>query len=471
MVTVVMTNFIYSFTLVMNTFMVICLLATSISYESLLSQVGAEYTDRRSSVVESAMTRCHIGRRDRGLRCPEYATISHERSRREVHLSYIEKVKDSSQYPVLNKSCFAVTWQTANRTNNFGNCVKIVTDDKFRYISSNSVPDFYMNPYCPLGVGYGYCTDDEISRDACVFPELTCGAKNGPGSTEHGDVWVPFKTTFKIPLEGDPTRCDRPWDMYDIRPVYGEKNLGDATGVAINGVIIKGPNSAGDQSIDDALFQLPCGGHVTPPLAGSNRSETGEGFGYPPLYHFHKSPECMAPFRKASLEVAKGGKQREHGQLMGWANDGFGIYSYQDVGGALPVVDECGGHFGAVDGSGGLPVYHYHSRQFAPYHLACQGPSLGKCAETQRGNNYCHPGCGADVCVQPGTDEQKLREYLAKWNPKWLDMHTVNDYKQAGTCAGGKVGEYQRGTSGAATTFPSMVYISMLIVGSLWIWY
>ena len=59
---------------------------------------------------------------------------------------------------------------------------------------------------------------------------------------------------------------------------------------------------------------------------------------------------------------------------MGWAMDGFGIYAYQDVGGAAPVVDECGGHFGPTDT--GEVVYHYHSRTIVPYHLACQGSNL-----------------------------------------------------------------------------------------------
>ena len=137
---------------------------------------------------------------------------------------------------------------------------------------------------------------------------------------------------------------------------------------------------------------------------------------------------------------------------MGWALDGFGIYSYQDVGGAAPVVDECGGHFGPVDT--GAVEYHYHSRQIVPYHLACQessfhlfiktkagngrslcinlfhlqGPSLGRCAETQQGTNYCHPGCGSDYCVQPGTSEGELRDYLAQWDEGWYGRFTVNDF-------------------------------------------
>jgi len=94
--------------------------------------------------------------------------------------------------------------------------------------------------------------------------------------------------------------------------------------------------------------------------------------------------------------------------------------------GATPIVDECGGHFGPTDT--GEIEYHYHSRAIVPYHTACQGPSLSQCAGTQRGTNYCHPGCGADVCVQPGTSEDDLRTYLAQWDPTWLDKYTTNDY-------------------------------------------
>ena len=44
---------------------------------------------------------------------------------------------------------------------------------------------------------------------------------------------------FKIPLVGDPTRPDRPGDMYDAETVGAEKDLGPATGVAINGINIQ----------------------------------------------------------------------------------------------------------------------------------------------------------------------------------------------------------------------------------------
>merc|ERR1712139_632202 len=125
----------------------------------------------------------------------------------------------------------------------------------------------------------------------------------------------------------------------------------------------------------------------------------------------------------------------EHAQLMAWAVDGFGVYAYQDIDGSAPIVDECGGHFGPVDT--GEVVYHYHSRPIVPYHLACQGPALGKCAETQSGTNYCHPGCGSDICVQPGTSEEELKAYIAGFSETWLEDrlaegYTINDYSGAG---------------------------------------
>ena len=52
-------------------------------------------------------------------------------------------------------------------------------------------------------------------------------------------MWVPEIHHFKIPLSGDPTRPDRPGDMYDAETVGAEKDLGPATGVAINGIGIQ----------------------------------------------------------------------------------------------------------------------------------------------------------------------------------------------------------------------------------------
>ena len=59
--------------------------------------------------------------------------------------------------------------------------MEMTTDAEYRYITSNSVPDNYYNPYCPIGLGYGYCVDQEIEAGTCDFPDLTCGEDNGAG--------------------------------------------------------------------------------------------------------------------------------------------------------------------------------------------------------------------------------------------------------------------------------------------------
>merc|ERR1719495_1230758 len=309
----------------------------NLRYLFLLNAVLLTAGTFRRSVPEEEMINCHTGVRI-GLRrqCNAYRTGTPL------------ELASSNKFPELPEFCYNITWKEANQNNNWGNCVEMTIDDEFRYITSNNVPDYYFNPYCPIGLGYGYCVPQETH---CFFPDILCGEDNGPGTTPFGDVWVPEVHHFKIPLIGNPTRPDRPGDMYDAVIVGGEKDLGPALGVAINGINIQGPNDAG-----------------------------------------------------------------------------VGIYAYQDIDGSAPVVDECGGHFGPVDT--GEVLYHYHSRPIVPYHLACQGPSLGQCASTQRGTNYCHPGCGADVCIQPGTSEAELREYLATWDDHWLDSYTTNNYKQ-----------------------------------------
>ena len=177
---------------------------------------------------------------------------------------------------------------------------------------------------------------------------------------------------------------------------------------------------------------------MTPPLTNIDMSTMPSGAppGSAPIYHFHKAPDCLEPYRLDNTGVAKGGTPNRHGRLMGWALDGFGIYTFQDIGGSAPVVDECGGHFGPVSDDSDEVVYHYHTRSYVPYTLACQGPALGKCNETQgtnarnenQGTNFCHYGCGAEICVQPGTKREALERYLDQWDKDWLKKYTVNDY-------------------------------------------
>ena len=90
----------------------------------------------------------------------------------------------------------------------------------------------------------GLYSDDSAKEfffffSVCPFPDLICGEDNGAGTTFLGDVWVPSVAHFKIPLEGNPTRPDRPGDMYDAETVGAEKDSGPVTAVAINGIGIQ----------------------------------------------------------------------------------------------------------------------------------------------------------------------------------------------------------------------------------------
>jgi len=99
----------------------------------------------------------------------------------------------TTSYPSLNDTCLNVTWTYVNtQTYNplaqtgYGNCVSASTDKSYRYVHSNSVPPYYMNPYCPFGLNNGYC----IEGEPCPFPNIVCGVTKSEGFTALGDVWV-----------------------------------------------------------------------------------------------------------------------------------------------------------------------------------------------------------------------------------------------------------------------------------------
>jgi hypothetical protein len=345
-------------------------------------------------------------------------------------------------WPLLSDDCYNITWQIAiDKSRNpstvgaYGSCSSMSNDDQWYYISSNGVPDHYVAPYCPgdpaNATSSSYCF---VTDHICVFDDIFCGVDamsipnitlSRPGYTIAGDVWTPNRDYYKIPLTKDPTIQELPMSMYSVAGKIGTlKTVGAAIGVAINGVPILGSGDAGSSSIDAAGVTIACGGHVTPPVYGRNR------------YHYHKAPECMKPFRVASCAISEGGRPYQHGPPIGKAMDGANIYPYSDINGAAPVLDECGGHFGYVPDKD-EPVYHYHSTTYAPYTLACFGPALGRCNETQSdpieingiiipSTNYCGWGCGAQICIQPGTDMAALKNSLANFNATWFDSYTNN---------------------------------------------
>jgi hypothetical protein len=342
-------------------------------------------------------------------------------------------------YGELAPGCLTSTWWNSSKENSYGNCLsyKVGVDKKdgkeYRYFTSNSVPPYYFDPYCPFGLHRlcsntsekycgGYCIDDE----PCPFPTLKCGETKSNGFTELGDVWVAQVQYTKMPKEGNPTRQDRPGDMYEAVD-RGSKTCFATTAVHLNGNSIQAPNDAGAINVDVAGFQLMCGGHVTPPVQALPAQAAVSVPVMPPMYHYHKAPDCTPEFLSHSVPVDHNGTAKRHGLLFGYALDGFGLYGYEDIGGFAPVLDECGGHFGPVDDDHlDVVMYHYHATTYSPYHLACQGPALGKCHETQHGADFCGEGCGAEVCAQPGTKMSDLKSYVSKWNSTWLQHYTIN---------------------------------------------
>jgi hypothetical protein len=151
-----------------------------------------------------------------------------------------EMPEDSLQYMgALPAECLNGTWPTVP------NCVHWSVDDDFRICESNDVPPYHVPPYCPFGIGQGYCGAPSGSGDcpspcnstkcppfngdvcpcvptnASAFP--TRRLEEGPsfGGTscpKHtpagGDVLVPTLQIFKFPANPNPLLDSMPIHMY-----------------------------------------------------------------------------------------------------------------------------------------------------------------------------------------------------------------------------------------------------------------
>eukprot|EP01084_Bolivina_argentea_P173246 300068_1 len=175
------------------------------------------------------------------------------------------------------------------------------TDDNLRYCLTNSIPPYHVEPYCPFGVGKGYCMTGENHDNCTQFYHLECPAQEG--APPNGDVPVAQIVLYGVDLNPDPTSVRRPLFIYKENPVIWFYNVttsaahnnqrrllqgpppvgpgGGQVGVHIAGQNIKGPEEAEGVNIDLSGIPLICGGHVTPPL------------GMGPQYHYHKASTCL----------------------------------------------------------------------------------------------------------------------------------------------------------------------------------
>eukprot|EP01084_Bolivina_argentea_P033267 61557_1 len=333
-------------------------------------------------------------------------------------------------------------------------------DDNLRYALTNSIPPYPVKPYCPFGIGKGYCMTGENHDSCSQFKGMECPAQ--PGAPPTGDVPVAQLVLYGVPLNPDPTNPKAPQYVYHENPVIwyywptnnslarypnaynmlnahgnGRKLLqgpppgpgGGTIGVHIAGQNIKGPEEAEGVNIDMSGIPLICGGHVTPPL------------GLGPQYHYHKASTCLMD-DMADIRYHIRDNSSSHSDLVAYANDGFGIYGFYDLNGKKPVMDQCNGHLGCLDDECKIVEYHYHAQnftysgspteQFQPYWIGCLGPSKGICNSTippQDNTPKCGPGCGYQICVQPGTNNGSLNEYIDSFGKaNWLSQWTVNPY-------------------------------------------
>lgn len=120
-----------------------------------------------------------------------------------------------------------------------------------------------------------------------------------------------------------------------------------AIGVMVDGVVLfNALDAMGRDAVAHEILDA-CGGH--PERSGQ--------------YHHHDQSPC--------LDDGAGG----HSPLIGYANDGFGIFGHRgEQGGVLTNadLDECHGHTHPVEWDGRtVALYHYHATHEYPYTLGC----------------------------------------------------------------------------------------------------
>jgi len=127
--------------------------------------------------------------------------------------------------------------------------------------------------------------------------------------------------------------------------------------------------SCGPEETLTELFLDDCGGHANP-------------------YHYHADLSCSYGEWHSPSDQAFGESVVEgHAPLLGFGNDGFGIYGLYEAGSIAPTnLDACNGHFGVVPIDDEIEVdrseaddtqqlvYHYHTTELPPFTIGCYGP-------------------------------------------------------------------------------------------------
>ncbi|MEM1300149.1 MAG: YHYH protein [Pseudomonadota bacterium] len=155
-------------------------------------------------------------------------------------------------------------------------------------------------------------------------------------------------------------------------------------GAMYNALDARGEDAASHEILDR------CGGHP---------QQTGQ-------YHYHALSDCYPD----------GTDAKGHGELVGYALDGFGIFGASEAGNLVMTsdLDACHGHTGDVPWDGSTRrMYHYHLSPDYPYSVGC---FMGKpvAAATGRQSGGQRPAGGrpdpvASVAAELGISADRLR--------------------------------------------------------------
>lgn len=141
--------------------------------------------------------------------------------------------------------------------------------------------------------------------------------------------------------------------MFYILPANPTENTtpsclnGGPIGFALSGVAIFNGLDAGGRDAVAHEIQDKCQGH--PEMTGA--------------YHYHSLSNCIKPQTGSS-----------GAQLIGYALDGFGIFSNIENGKEITNadLDECHGRTSEIDWDGKkVTLYHYYATREYPYTLGC----------------------------------------------------------------------------------------------------
>lgn len=204
------------------------------------------------------------------------------------------------------------TWYESKKTN-------------MRYLLTNSVPVYFVPPYCPFGIGDGYCFSGSDHKNCSTFFNMSCPAQTHRKDTV-GDVVVAQLFLYGIPSNPNPLNNTLPYGIYerdsllwaynngtnnstfeysnskelelltnlwkysdlidesdddvssllldDGDDTNDDVNISDALpgwaviALHITGQQVKGPDEAEGMNVDYSGLHLEtmCGGHVTPPI-------------------------------------------------------------------------------------------------------------------------------------------------------------------------------------------------------------